>query len=165
MTTRRKILERHRAQKGRTLVYLPAVLAQVTRLKHGNKGERREAVSEKHSRSATESSHAQRQEQETTRYTAQLPTRTHALLQLRNGDLSKSLQKHHHTWGRKHCTPRLEDCVRTGQDGCSLVPKIIPTVTFQWNQSFKLVNQFRSRVARRRLLFIIIWNLRNKWEV
>lgn len=35
----------HRARESRSLVYLPAVLAQVTRLKCGKKGERREAVS------------------------------------------------------------------------------------------------------------------------
>lgn len=35
----------HKARESRSLVYLPAVLAQVTRLKCGKKGERREAVS------------------------------------------------------------------------------------------------------------------------
>lgn len=48
------------AKHSSSLDYLPAVLAQVTRLKHGKKKEeRREAISNTHSRSAVERSHAQ----------------------------------------------------------------------------------------------------------
>lgn len=48
-----------RAQSSRSLDYLPAVLAQVTRLKRDKKGETRKAVSKTHNRPEVEQSHAQ----------------------------------------------------------------------------------------------------------
>lgn len=68
----------HRARESSSLVYLPAVLAQVTRLKCGKKGERREAVSNTQQISGGVKPCTKRQEQKITwRYTEQLSMCAH----------------------------------------------------------------------------------------
>lgn len=68
----------HKARESRSLVYLPAVLAQVTRLKCGKKGERREAVSNTQQISGGIKPCTKRQEQKITRrYTEQLSVCAH----------------------------------------------------------------------------------------